>query len=239
MKRQHPTDPNLFWCPKCRTYKERHEFHKAARGIYGVKAYCKECVKSPRPPRKMICTVCGSEFHTKGWGNAKFCGRGCELKSRIINRIAARDVHCIICGIEIRDGRSDRKWCDGCRKEKERVRSRDKQAKIRSTTDGRKRSSEISKRSKGKHIERVRAYARINVKQWKKENPEKAKKLRKDYKKRIVREMRETYLVGALRRAEIPVNKETVELKKQQLKDQRKLKQLKEEKRNGANTKGN
>jgi len=27
MKRQHPTEPNLFWCPKCQTYKAREEFN--------------------------------------------------------------------------------------------------------------------------------------------------------------------------------------------------------------------
>ncbi len=41
MKRQHPTDPNLFWCPKCKTYKTREEFRKRSSG--GLSGYCVVC----------------------------------------------------------------------------------------------------------------------------------------------------------------------------------------------------
>lgn len=45
MKRQHPTDPNLFWCPKCKTYKARVCFHVNKSLFNGVAKYCKECFK--------------------------------------------------------------------------------------------------------------------------------------------------------------------------------------------------
>lgn len=34
MKRQHPTDPNLFWCPKCQAYHDRDGFYE---NYYGGK----------------------------------------------------------------------------------------------------------------------------------------------------------------------------------------------------------
>jgi transketolase len=42
MKKQHPTDPNLFWCPKCKGYKTREEFGKTM-GHNEVRAYCLPC----------------------------------------------------------------------------------------------------------------------------------------------------------------------------------------------------
>lgn len=43
MKRQHPTDENLFWCYKCKTFKHRREFHKDNRSIHGIQGQCREC----------------------------------------------------------------------------------------------------------------------------------------------------------------------------------------------------
>ena len=43
MKRQHPTDPNLFWCPKCQDYREKGKFYKSNTGKDGIGAYCKKC----------------------------------------------------------------------------------------------------------------------------------------------------------------------------------------------------
>lgn len=43
MKRQHPTDPNLFWCPKCKEYKEKNEFHKNKTNTNGITSTCKTC----------------------------------------------------------------------------------------------------------------------------------------------------------------------------------------------------
>jgi len=45
MKRQHPTDPNLFWCPKCQTYKAREEFSRNKSLFNGIAKYCKICFK--------------------------------------------------------------------------------------------------------------------------------------------------------------------------------------------------
>jgi hypothetical protein len=43
MKRQHPDNPELFWCPKCKTYKARGEFNKRKRNKDGVYELCREC----------------------------------------------------------------------------------------------------------------------------------------------------------------------------------------------------
>ena len=43
MKRQHPTDPNLFWCPRCKTYKAREEFFKKKTSKWGLAGMCKAC----------------------------------------------------------------------------------------------------------------------------------------------------------------------------------------------------
>lgn len=48
MKRQHPTDPNLFWCPKCKTYKARGEYDSCKTTRYGIGVYCKECRRNIR-----------------------------------------------------------------------------------------------------------------------------------------------------------------------------------------------
>jgi hypothetical protein len=44
MKRQHPDNPDLFWCPKCQTYKERGEFAISRQRSSGVASVCKECM---------------------------------------------------------------------------------------------------------------------------------------------------------------------------------------------------
>ena len=43
MKRQHPTDQNLFWCPKCKTYKAREEFYRRIDRTLGIAVWCKCC----------------------------------------------------------------------------------------------------------------------------------------------------------------------------------------------------
>ena len=43
MKRQHPDNPELFWCPKCKTYKARGEFNKRKRNKDGIYEQCREC----------------------------------------------------------------------------------------------------------------------------------------------------------------------------------------------------
>lgn len=43
MKRQHPDNPDLFWCPKCRTYKVRGEFGYARDRKQNIAAVCKLC----------------------------------------------------------------------------------------------------------------------------------------------------------------------------------------------------
>ena len=46
MKRQHPTDPNLFWCPKCWGYKGKDGFYKDIHDFNGISHRCVECEKA-------------------------------------------------------------------------------------------------------------------------------------------------------------------------------------------------
>lgn len=43
MKRQHPENPGLFWCPKCREYKQRLEFHRSKNDLNGIASPCIAC----------------------------------------------------------------------------------------------------------------------------------------------------------------------------------------------------
>lgn len=46
MKRQHPTDPNLFWCPTCRKFRAKVKFYKCARKFHGISGECADCIKT-------------------------------------------------------------------------------------------------------------------------------------------------------------------------------------------------
>jgi hypothetical protein len=49
MKRQHPTDQNLFWCPRCEEYKEQDDYYIDKR--YGrPTGWCKPCMNSVKKP---------------------------------------------------------------------------------------------------------------------------------------------------------------------------------------------
>ena len=41
-KKQHPTDPNLFWCQMCQGYRDRNDFHSHRSGSHQVTQYCRE-----------------------------------------------------------------------------------------------------------------------------------------------------------------------------------------------------
>jgi hypothetical protein len=46
MKRQHPDNPDLFWCPKCKTYKPLtvEHWYKRSDSITGFRGCCKNCL---------------------------------------------------------------------------------------------------------------------------------------------------------------------------------------------------
>jgi hypothetical protein len=193
--RQHPTDNNLFWCPKCKAYKPRNEFNINRSVKCGLHSPCKKCLQ--HPPVITKCNICGADF------------------------------------LQPRKGGKRWKRCNPCHVIYERERSRTKARVSRSTIEGRQRRSEISKRSYLKHINERRESAKINIKEWQRKNPHKAEVLRKAYKKRVVDEARDNYLRPLLKNSGIPISDETLELKRQQLKWYRAIKQGKEELANG------
>ena len=51
MKRQHPDNPDLFWCSKCKTYKARGEFYNNKSNTHGINYYCRECASERNKDR--------------------------------------------------------------------------------------------------------------------------------------------------------------------------------------------
>ena len=119
MKRQHPDNPDLFWCPKCKTYKARGEFYKTSWGNHGVTGYCKECTYTPKSER--TCAVCGNNFIAKG--RKKYCSEKCHGRGSHRNKAKYyRERHpvkivtkiCVLCGKQFSYENSQRgliKYC--------------------------------------------------------------------------------------------------------------------------------
>ena len=84
MKRPHPTDPNLFWCPKCEGYKDIGEFYKNKYTYHKISGYCKKCLYRPVPLKKKNCEICEGEFTPRS-GKYKFCSQKCKDRSNWIN----------------------------------------------------------------------------------------------------------------------------------------------------------
>lgn len=97
MKRQHPDNPELFWCPKCETYKDRGEFHK------GHMEACKGCRKKVQLPKQ--CQRCGNTF-TPIRGFQLYC---LECKKK---KIDAKP--CKLCGNMFIPNHSPKLHCDEC-----------------------------------------------------------------------------------------------------------------------------
>jgi hypothetical protein len=72
-KRQHPDNPELFWCPRCETYKARGEFTSNNKNTLGVGGECKDCHRDryvKKGPRIII------------YGKTKICPQCKETKMR-------------------------------------------------------------------------------------------------------------------------------------------------------------
>jgi ribosomal protein L20 len=55
MKRQHPTDPNLFWCPKCKQYKpltDKYWWKRYNKTGWSYRSPCIKCIKDYRVEHK-------------------------------------------------------------------------------------------------------------------------------------------------------------------------------------------
>ncbi len=185
MKRQHPTDPNLFWCPKCQGYKARGDFYKWGDRPIVIDSRCKRCRSQAHTTK---CTICSAII--KAAGGAKYCTE--------------------------------------CWKEKEKERCKIKMVKQRSTIEGRRKSIQSCYKYYHNHLQERRSTARIRIKIWKKENQDKDRKLRVNYKKRLVAEIRDNYLVGLLKRyRDVEITPGLIELKRQQIISKRTLTQFK------------
>lgn len=168
MKRQHPDDPNLFWCPKCQMYKAREEFSPDKRVLSGIQNICKECKNK-------------------------------KIRTKYHHNI-----------------------------ESERNKNREKARVYREKPGKREMLSKRSLEHYYRHRIEIIKLVKVRVKAWKKKNPEHKKKLDANYKKRCVKELRDNYVVGNMKRDGIPITPETIELKRQQIIMKRTLKQLKD-----------
>ena len=86
MKRQHPDNPELFWCPKCETYKVRESFGKTKR----LPGYCLAC--RHRPLHKIRCSTCGKEEMVNYGSHAKYCKTCRSEKERQRQRAKQRKI---------------------------------------------------------------------------------------------------------------------------------------------------
>ena len=78
MKRQHPTEPNLFWCNIHKGYADKEDFGKSRIMIHGIHAQCRECRsktgKDSHPGHLFDCVLCGGVFRIgSGLNNVKYC----------------------------------------------------------------------------------------------------------------------------------------------------------------------
>ena len=78
MKRQHPDDPDLFWCPKCETYKTREKFSINKSDLNGIANYCRSCRSKHRRTTKHIIMP----FHSKEW----------LIKKYIIEKLSPKEI---------------------------------------------------------------------------------------------------------------------------------------------------
>ena len=79
-RRQHPTDPNFFWCPKCKTYKARQEFYKNVKAFNAIDSRCKKCAIEYQVKRNRILYQ-ANEQHRR-WRIEKVTNWGKENKTR-------------------------------------------------------------------------------------------------------------------------------------------------------------
>jgi hypothetical protein len=112
MKRQHPDNPDLFWCSKCKQYKAKEEFYTKRSNRNVINGYCRECVK--RQVRNIVCHICGKSFLAKG--TTKYCGDECRkvAEKSYLPRIYEKKIAkiCVYCGEEYRAVRSNQKYCN-------------------------------------------------------------------------------------------------------------------------------
>lgn len=237
IKRQHPTDVSLFWCPKCQTYKKKGDFAKRAKDKNGIQSRCKKCNNNliPRYPRiEKNCLVCGGLFPVKPsqYDIRKTCDRKCQakyysgkIKGRQKTHLSDKNlIWCSNCKtFKIKECYGKRKnrldglssWCTECnnRKSSERYYTLDKDVLRKKSRERRKLHPEVE-RAKRKRDKIYR--------------PEKIKAYAKKAKAKAVKELKDHYLISNMKRCGMPITKETVELKRQHILMQRTLKQFKE-----------
>lgn len=219
--RQHPTDPNLFWCPGCQTYKGRDEFNKGG-GPWKINSPCKTC-RYPQNKKK-ICELCGSEFSVITL-KRKYC-QGCQKTKKHewdrIGYLRHREERIAKTKIYVADN------CDIVRERKHRHYLKNKAVISRKNETWR-----------AKNKERVNA----NSRKWAFQNREKSRLIKKKYEKnnpdkrhasvlRIARKYRENiddnYVRKVLRQKGHEPTPELIEMQRQSIVLHRSINQLKE-----------
>jgi hypothetical protein len=101
MKRQHPDNPDLFWCPKCEGYFPlTGEYWYWRNDSQEWRPFCKICHLKNRHKYESTCINCGKKFDAtlgqiKKRGNI-FCSHGCRTKEFIsdeaLSKMAATQI---------------------------------------------------------------------------------------------------------------------------------------------------
>ena len=94
MKRQHPTDPNLFWCPKCEKYLPlTREYWYWRNDSKKWRPFCKICHLKSRHKYKSICINCGNKIDATLEQIKRrniFCSHRCRTKEFISKEALAK-----------------------------------------------------------------------------------------------------------------------------------------------------
>lgn len=101
MKRQHPSDPNLLWCPKCQGYFPlTQEYWYWRNDTQKWRPFCKICHQKNRHKYESACINCGTKFYATleqiKKGEKIFCSHTCRTKNFIpeeaLNKMAETQI---------------------------------------------------------------------------------------------------------------------------------------------------
>jgi len=226
MKRQHPENPDLFWCPKCETYKAKDEFHNNKNNLFQIGSWCRKCTnldshkryfdnlaKGIRPNGRKARTI-------RQNGNLWFCPKCKLFKERTEF-------------YEVRPSKSHPHGITGtckkcCNKTVAAWKSRNKN-----------KTSLYDKRSKERRKDKIkdenikwRTANKEHIKEYahkrRIEQPEHIKAMLQSWQKKVKESLADTYIRPILKKLDIPITPETIELKRQQITMKRTLKQFKQ-----------
>jgi hypothetical protein len=227
MKRQHPTDPNMFWCPKCQGYKTKREFSGNKSKSFGIANYCRKC--SALYSRKRYFDNLAKGIRPRGRkakvvrqnGTLWWCPK-CELFKERNEFYEVNPSKSSPHGIT-----GTCKKCCGETSSAWKHRNKSKAKTYDRVSKGR-RHDKIRIENKvwrEKNRDHLAAYSR----QRRTEKPEHIKGMLQSWQKKVKESLSDVYIIPILKAQGLPITPEMIELKRQQITMKRTLKQFQKE----------